>query len=222
MISTKTNQPPASPLSRGFFLFSFLPALAYWYLEAYYPVRVAVAGGVLLAVLEIGLEKWLSKKVHSLSKFNFFLVVFLGIISLLASKGIWFKMQPALSSVGIVSFLFWRLRKGQSILVEMMQEMPGGGKKLAHIPVALWFFMERNLGIFLSGYGIWMGFAAWKCSTSVWLFGKTGGFYIATALFMVVEMVMMRFRMRHLLETRQEQMDALTRFRPNASNTLGD
>ena len=43
--------------SKPYFLLSFLPAVAYWYLETYYTLEVALIGGILLGVIEMVLEK---------------------------------------------------------------------------------------------------------------------------------------------------------------------
>lgn len=169
--------------SKSFFLISFLPAIAYWYLDEYYPVRVAITGGLLLAILEITAEKLIVKHVHTVSKANFFLILFLGALSLLGDEGIWFKLQPAFTGIGISSFMFYRLKTGRGLLVEFLDSLPLKSKPPA-------FFidsMERHLTYYFFVTGVFMGYIAIFESTDVWAFFKTIGNYILFAVFYVFE-----------------------------------
>ncbi len=56
-------------LSKNFFLISFLPAIAYWYLEENYPVMIAVTGGMILATIEVLFEKIYFKHVQHLKSY---------------------------------------------------------------------------------------------------------------------------------------------------------
>lgn len=168
------------PSSKSFFLISFLPALAYWYLEENYPLDIALAGGLSLAFLEITLEKILTKHVHTLSKFNFLLILVLGGIALLAKEGIWFKLQPCFTGVIMGGYLFYKYLKNESLMYEIVETMNSTPP-----PKGVIIFLERNLGVFMFLYGIFMAFIAVLTKTDVWLFFKTAGFYIATFIFMI-------------------------------------
>ncbi len=85
--------------NKPFFFLSFLPAIAYWYLESNYDLQTALIGGLVLATVEILLEKIFTKHVHAISKFNFYLVVVLGGIAFIGQEGIWFKLQPFFTGV---------------------------------------------------------------------------------------------------------------------------
>ncbi|MFZ4712263.1 MAG: inner membrane-spanning protein YciB [Bacteriovoracaceae bacterium] len=174
--------------SKSFFLISFLPAIAYWYLEEYYPIRIAVAGGLALAVLEIILEKVFTKHVHTLSKFNFILIALLGGISLLGEDGLWFKLQPFFTGFIMGGFLLYKLKKGEGLFLEMMKEM--NGNKVP--PVDLIKTLETHLAYFLMVYGCLMGALALWGTTSQWAFFKTIGFYIAFIVFFLFEVLMLR------------------------------
>ncbi len=173
---------------KQFFLLSFLPALAYWYLEARYPLRLALIGGTLLATLEIIFEKIFTKHVHALSKFNFFLIVFLGMLSLGKEDGLWFKLQPCFTGFVIGGYFFRRLYKGKSFMLEMMESM---GKSFP-FPQVLEKF-ERRFAIFMMIYGIFMGGLALHASTGTWLFFKTIGFYITALVYTIFEIFYLRF-----------------------------
>lgn len=89
-----------------FGLMSFLPAIAYWWLEENYPLRIALGVGLGLAVIEILIERiWLGH-VHTISKFNFAIIMILGGLSLLGDDGLWFKLQPCLPEYWLPLFYF--------------------------------------------------------------------------------------------------------------------
>jgi len=177
--------------SKSFFLISFLPALAYWYLEEHYPIRIAILGGLALATLEILIEKFWTKHVHGISKFNFFLILFLGGISLLGDEGIWFKLQPMFTGIGIGGFLLFKLYRGKGLMVEMMESL---NQKMP--PVEIFQGVERNLALLFLIYGLFMGGVAIWMETDKWLFFKTVGFYFTFALFLGIEMVRIRLRLK--------------------------
>lgn len=179
---------------KNIFLLSFLPAIAYWYLEANYPLHIALVGGMGLAVLELLLEWVFTKHLHTLSKFNFFLLIFLGALSLLGDEGIWFKLQPAFSGLGMAAFLLFRQWKGEGLLVEMSQMMDENKRA----PKELMILLEKHMTIFLGLYGLWMGIVAIYFSSDYWIFFKTAGFYLIFAVFFIFELIYMRIKVREL------------------------
>ncbi len=181
----------STKISKKFFLLSFLPAAAYWYLEEAYPVRIALMAGLGLAFLEIALEYIFTREVHAISKFNFFLILALGGISLIGEDGIWFKLQPFFTGVLTSLYLAIKNLRGRSLLEEMSAGM---GK--VPLPGFLFKQLEWHLIVFLTLYGSWMLFVAIYMETGRWLFFKTAGFYIAFFVFMIVEMFWMRLTLK--------------------------
>jgi len=182
--------------SKNFFLISFLPAIAYWYLDENYPVKIALTGGLILAVIEVLIEKIFTKHVHTISKFNFFLILFLGALSFLGDDGVWFKLQPLFTGIGMSAFMFYRLKRGKGLLLEMMESMPQ--KKNVQLPDFVFQMMEWHMAFFLLGYGIFMAVLAIYATTGTWAFFKTIGFYLAFAVYMVIEFVLIRRVMNRL------------------------
>ncbi len=172
---------------KNFFLISFLPALAYWYLESHYDLKIALIGGFLLGMLEIILEKVFTGHVHSLSKMNIFLIILLGIISYLFQDGVWFKLQPFFTGLIMGGLLLLNLRKNESYLWNLMEQSnnPNLAKEIV-------FMLEKHLAFFLMIYGCFMAILAIYFSTNVWTFFKTAGLYIVFALFMVLELFYIR------------------------------
>lgn len=182
--------------SKPYFLLSFLPALAYWYLETYYTLEVALIGGILLGVIEMLLEKKFTGHVHTLSKLNIALVVILGGVSLIAKEGIWFKLQPTFTGLSLASFLVFKKIKKQSLMVEMLKDM----QQKPPLPEETYRTLEWHMCLFLIMFAGFMAFIALYESTGTWLFWKTGGFYIAFGGFMVVEMIYLRWSSRRRLK----------------------
>ena len=168
---------------------SFLPAFAYWYLEANYDLRIALAGGLILAVLEMSLEWIFTKHIHTISKLNFYLILILGGIAFIADEGIWFKLQPAFTGVIMGSYMAYRIFSKNSLMLQMMQEMNN-----TNLPEKFVLFLERNMSVFMLCYGIFMIPVALYLSTDQWLFFKTGGFYIVTFIFFVSQFVYLKIR----------------------------
>ena len=176
---------------KHFFLISFLPAIAYWYLEENYSLKVALIGGLLLAGLEISIEKIFTKKIHSISLFNFFLILSLGGIALIGDDGIWFKLQPFFTGVIMGGFLLVKNYFGKSVMLEMLESTQEKVPNKEMITL-----LERDLGFFMVIYGCFMAFVAMKLTTAQWTFFKTIGFYIIALLFFATELFSMRFRLR--------------------------
>ena len=178
--------------SKPFFLLSFIPAGAYWLLETYFSLEVALIGGILLGLLEMGLEKKFTGHVHTLSKLNVALIVILGGISLIAKEGLFFKLQPTLTGLSIASFLLFKKFKKQSLMVEMLRDM----KQKQPLPDEAYYILEWHMCAFLIAFAAFMAYVAVNETTATWLFWKTGGFYIVFGGYMVIEMIFMQWYLR--------------------------
>ncbi len=192
--------------SKIFFLVSFLPALAYWYLEENYPIQIAVTGGIALAIFEILFERFYTKHIHTLSKFNFFLISFLGGLSLIGNEGIWFKLQPGLTGVGIGAFLFYRLFTSEGLMNEIIQSIHKNPP-----PEFIIKRLEKHSATLFTFYGFFMIYVAFSLSTDQWLFFKTLGFYIAFGFFMIFEFCWIRISMKEWVEN-QRKWDTIKRW----------
>lgn len=178
----------------AFFMASFLPAIGYWVLDEYFSLTTALIGGVALSIAEITYEKWKFGHVHTLSKLNFFLIIGLGGISFIGNDGVWFKMQPALSLFALAAFMAFKLYRGKGMMLELFESMP----KKNTIPDVILYRMEKHMVIFFILYGILMTVAALFMKTSIWVFFKTAGLYVAMALFSIVEFFLNKKTMRDI------------------------
>jgi intracellular septation protein len=175
-----------------YFLLSFIPALAYWLLEIYSTLQIALIGGMGLGAVEMLLEKKLTGHVHSLSRMNFALIAILGSVSLMAQEGIWFKLQPTFTGVGLAAVLLFKKFQGRSLMLDMLNDL----KQKPPLPASTYQLLEWHLTLFLLCFSAFMVQVALYHPTSSWLFWKTGGFYIAFGVFMVIEMVYLRWHLR--------------------------
>ena len=147
-------------------------------------------GGILLAVIEISAEKFFTGIIHRFSLLNFTLIVLLGGLGVWAQDGIWFKLQPAISSLVMIVVLgFYKVKK-RSLMVEIMTDL----KQKSALPPLFYHQFEKHLIVFFLFHAVFMTFIALKQETGVWLFWKTGGLYILMAIFMVIEIFWFRYR----------------------------
>jgi intracellular septation protein len=175
-----------------YFLLSFIPAVAYWLLETYFTLEVALIGGILLGLVEMVLERYFTGHVHTLSKLNIALVVILGMISLVAREGVWFKLQPTFTGLSVAAFFLYKKLKGQSVMLEMLTDL----NQKPPLPPEVYVLLEWHMCLFLFGFACFMAYVAIYETTSTWIFWKTGGFYIAFGGFMLGEMVFLRWYLR--------------------------
>ena len=181
--------------SSTFFLISFLPALAYWFLEEHYPIKIAVVGGIVLALLELILEKIFTKHIHSLSQFNFILILFLGGISFLGNEGIWFKLQPMFTGIILGGYLAYKVMTSTGLLWKTMSSF---NRPLP--PFELWAPMEKRMAGLFFIYGIFMGVLAKWGNTEQWLFFKTIGFYSVFFFYSIAESINLRLKIKKMRE----------------------
>ena len=177
-----------SQSSKPYFLLSFIPAVAYWLLETYTSLEIALVGGIVLGIIEMILEKKLTGHIHTLSKLNVALIVILGGISLIAKEGLFFKLQPTFTGLAIAAFLIFKKTKKQSLMLEMLKDM----KQKPPLPEEIYKVMEWHMCLFLLLFAVFMAYVAVKETTANWLFWKTGGFYLVFGGFVLVEMIYIR------------------------------
>jgi intracellular septation protein len=177
-----------------FFLMSFIPAVAYWLLETYTTLEIALIGGIVLGLVEMGLEKKFTGYIHTLSKLNLSLIVVLGGVSLVAKEGIWFKLQPTMTGIAVSLFFIYKKWKNESLIHQMLIDMKTPANRM--LPENIYGIMEWHLCLFLFSYALWMAWVTYSMTTSQWLFWKTGGFYLAFIPFMLMEMIYIRSRLK--------------------------
>lgn len=173
---------------------SFLPALAYWWLEETQPLTVALSVGMGLAVLEVVVEKVFTGRVHTLSRLNFGIIVLLGFLAIFAREGIWFKLQPTLTGYICGTWLALNQKRGRTMLAEALRDM---GRPWPFPPEWLRDF-ERHVILFMFGFGTLMAYWSVYGTTAQWAFWKTGGQYLSFGAFMLLEFWWLRKKLTRL------------------------
>src|SRR5690606_16150037 len=128
----------------------------------------------------------------TLSKVNLALIVVLGGISLIAKEGVWFKLQPTFTGLGVSAFLIYKKVRGHSLMLDMLKDLG----QTPPLPEKAYRTMEWHMTLFLIAFAIFMARVAVYESTSNWLFWKTGGFYLAFGGFLVGEMIYLRILLK--------------------------
>lgn len=115
-------------------------------------------------------------------------------MSLVGDEGIWFKLQPCFTGLGVGFFIAFQRMRGKSLFLDMIPE-----DKKNNTPDFLLPMMEKHVGILFASYGLFMAFVALKMTTAQWIFYKTIGFYIVFAFFMAFEFLLIRFKIKKLV-----------------------
>lgn len=181
-----------------------LPVVAFAVLEDQFGVEAGLIGGMAFGVFEI-LYEWKSRgKVEALTWAGNLLILILGGVSLWFKDGIWFKLQPALIAFLLGTVLFSSVLADRPLMFEMarrQQEILMSGRGLApeveaKLKRALSGLTGR-LALFLwiqAGIGLW---AALYAKTHVWAAIKGVGFTASLVVYLVVETLLLRYRIRH-------------------------
>ncbi len=178
--------------SKQLFWLSFLPAIAYWLLEEYTTLEIALMGGMALALIECIIEKYFSGHLHTMTKLNVLLILGLGGVSYFAKDGVWFRLQPFFTGYVIGGFLLYKKIRNESLMIEMFSDWG----KAPPLPPEVYKKMELHLAMFFMLFSSWMAYVAIKLTTKEWLFWKTGGFYGAFIVFLIADLFVMRMTVR--------------------------
>lgn len=177
-----------------FVLLSFLPAVAFVIFDSFLPVKEALIASVCLSVLEIIAEKMFLGHVHKLSMVNFALIVLFGFVSFLEEDSLWFQLQGTFMGVTIAAVLLYRLRKGKSLMEEMLSEMNLPQKP----PPEIMKMVEFHMCFFFLVHALVNAIIALYFPLSWWKVFKVGGFYALMIPYTVVEVILIRRRVRSI------------------------
>ena len=115
-------------------------------------------------------------------------------MSLIGDEGVWFKLQPCFTGLGVGFFIGFQLYRGKSLFLDMI---PDDKKK--NMPDFLLPMMEKHVGVLFATYGLFMAYVALKLTTAQWIFYKTIGFYIVFAVFMAAQFFLIRYKIKKLV-----------------------
>lgn len=173
--------------NKAFQLIVVIPVIAYTILETFYDPMTAVIGGMIIATIEILIEKLVFKHLLKLAMLNFILIAGLGGVSLVQENEIWFKLFPSLTSLFVGFYLLYQIRHGKSVLGEFMDIMQPNNPQKHMLP-----FFEREMAYFSIWFGGVMAVVPFAFSTNVWAFMKVFGSIILFFLHIAVRMLILK------------------------------
>lgn len=188
-----TSAPNPTPTPKGqalsLFFGGLLPVIAFTVIEEKYGPQWGLVAGLVFGGGEIIYELIRYKKVSTITWIGNGLLIGLGLISLFAQDGIWFKLQPAIMELGMFFFLCgsWVLKKPFML---MMVE-----KQNPDFPAMMKPFLSGitlRLSFFFLIHAIIATYAAFYWSTEAWAYLKGLGLTISMIVYMVVEMLLIK------------------------------
>ncbi len=189
------------PSFQTFLLGGLLPVIAFTIVEAYYGTIGGLIAGITFGLGETLWEYLRLKRVQKITIFSNALVVILGGLSLLENDGRFFKLQPA-----ILLAVFGALLIGSSLLKtpfmvalakKQNPNLPEVGiQRLTGLNLRLGFLM-----LVLAGVGV---HAAYYWSTALWATFKSIGAPVAMAIYVGLEILVIRFQVKRTQATNQQ------------------
>lgn len=184
---------PAKRQALSVFFGGLLPVIAFTVIEEKYGVLYGLIAGMVFGVGEIIYEFVTQKKVSAITWIGNGLIIGLGGISLFFNEGIWFKLQPALLEAGMFVFLAasWVMKKPFLVMMIEKQnpEAPDFIKKQMS-------GMTLRFSFFLLAHAVLATYAAFYWSTEAWAILKGVGLTVSTILYMFVEVLWARSRIK--------------------------
>lgn len=184
---------------RSFLLGGILPVVVFTLIEEYYGTFWGLIAGMILGAGEILWEWRTQKKVDPLTWGGNGLLLILGGVSLFTQEGLWFKLQPAFLE-GCMALALWISVVLKKPLLLLLAQKQGGLP--AHLPEkAMKRLKQAFLGLtFRIGafFAVHAGLATWAAlywSTSAWALLKGVGLTVSLIVYMVVESLILRYRL---------------------------
>lgn len=183
---TPTN-PKAQAVS--FFFAGLLPVIAFTLIEEYYGVIAGLIAGMVFGVGEVCWELYKYKKVQKMTLFGNGLLIVLGVISLISSEGIWFKLQPAIME-GVFALVLWgSVLAGKPLLSYLAEQQ---GHQLPELIKSRMKGITFRSGLFFAAHAGLAVWAALAWSTTNWALLKGIGLTVSFILYLVVEAFLLR------------------------------
>jgi intracellular septation protein len=177
----------------GLIFGGLLPLIAFTVIESYYGIIAGLIAGMIFGCGEIIFELVKYKKVQTITWIGNGLLIGLGAISLISTDGIWFKLQPALFEFGFFIFLLgsWIMKKPfMKLMIE--KQNPTAPDFLKNAMSGITF----RLSFFFLIHAVIATYAALYWSTEAWAILKGVGLTVSMVLYMVIEMVWIRYSIK--------------------------
>jgi intracellular septation protein len=186
-------KPTPKSQALGLFFGGLLPVIAFTVIEEKYGIIAGLIAGMVFGFGEIAYELIKYKKVNTITWIGNGLLIGLGAISLFSTEGIWFKLQPAIFEFGFFIFLLgsWIIKKPfMKLMIE--KQNPTAPDFLKDAMGGITF----RISFFFLAHAVIATYAALYWSTENWALLKGVGLTVSMILYMVVEMVWLRLKIK--------------------------
>lgn len=194
-----TNQDPSplppAPKKQALALFfgGLLPVIAFTVIEEKYGTMAGLIAGLVFGFGEVVYEIIKYKKVSTITWVGNGLLFIMGGVSLFTQDGLWFKLQPAIFEFGFFIFLSGSTIAKKPFLKLMIEKQnPQAPQFLKDAMGGL----TLRLGLFFLAHAIIATYAAYYWSTEAWAILKGVGLTVSMIVYMVVEVIFMRLRLK--------------------------
>lgn len=189
---------PSSPkqAALSFFFAGLLPVIAFTLIEETYGTIAGLIAGLIFGCGEIVYEWFRFRKVSKITWFGNGLLIGLGLISLISSEGIWFKLQPAIMEAAF-GFALWGSLFTQKSLLQWMMEMQGQTPPPLILPRLRGLCFR--LGVFFVIHALLATWAAFEWSSQNWALLKGLGLTISFVFYLVLEGFWIRYSIQKQL-----------------------
>lgn len=179
----------------GFFFGGLLPVIAFTVIEEYYGVMAGLIAGMVFGFSEMAFELFKYRKIQKITLIGNGLLIALGLISLISSEGIWFKLQPAIMEgiFALVLWASWFLKK--PLLVYLAEQQ--GHQFPAPLKEKMSGFTFR-IGVFFAIHAALATWAALAWTTRNWALLKGVGLTVSFILYLVIEGFLLRQSLRKM------------------------
>ncbi len=178
-----------------------LPIIAFTVIEEYYGPFYGLMAALVFGLGELTFEKIKYNKISGVTWMGNGLIIGLGLVSIFTQDGIWFKLQPAILEAAFASMLWITHGLGKPMLVELSKKQNPELPEHVAAGVGLVFLKGVNFrcGIFFFIHAALATWAALKWSTQAWAVLKGLGVTLSFVLYMVIEVLIFRFRLKKKL-----------------------
>ena len=183
-----------------------LPLLVFTLIEEYLGTIWGLVAGMAFGVGEMAWEYHTQRRVEAVTWGANVLLIVLGGVSLATQEGIWFKLQPSILEgfFALVLWGSWVLNKPLlfSLMMKHNARLHGGSQVFSpNVKGRLeqvFYGLTLRLGLFFALHAVLAGWAAFYWSTQAWLVLKGVGLTVSLVVYLVVESLFLRYRMRQI------------------------
>lgn len=201
------DQSPAA-LSRSRLLvnviYSMVPLLGYWLVEVYYGLKTGVIAAIILALAEVIWVYVREKRFEAFSTGSAGLVIIMGGIGWYLESETMLRLKPAIFE-GIFAFIIIGSSLLGKPLMLMLASKQFGKIELSEFHQQYFHGLNLRIGLLFAIHTLMIVYAALYGSAAMWAFVSSGLFFIMFILFLALEFLYSRRRLRKYVANVEKQ-----------------